>query len=298
MRIKNILFTSCLFVIFFLSAAEAEDSFTAKLKSLKWIAYAPTHFDPERVVYPSTLTIRKDLETLRQAGFNGIVTYGSKFTLSAVPFIAKEVGFEGCIMGVWDIEDRDEIANAIKAKEYVDGYCIGNEGYKSRYDFQRLKIAITYIKSLTAKPTTTAEQMDDYYYDDDLVSVSDWLFVNAHPIFYGIKESTKAVNWLMGKVRTLKKILDSKNCDKIIVIKESGFPTAGDEYCDEVKQEEFLNLMEKSSLTFVYFQAFDQPWRKVPFIEPYWGLFDSQRMPKRYIRKAMARHPTPLHTRE
>ena len=126
--------------------------------------------------------------------------------------------------------------------------------------------------------------MGDYYFNKELVDICDWIFVNAHPFFFNIKEPQKAVHWIKKSVNKLARVLETNNCKKVIVIKESGFPTAGQPHCSQERQEEFLTLMETTDLVFVYFQAFDQPWKQDGAVEPFWGLFDSQRQPKRYIR--------------
>ncbi|UCC94760.1 MAG: hypothetical protein JSW40_08105 [Candidatus Omnitrophota bacterium] len=274
--------TLSLFLI--IPPSEAKDRFWHKLKNLKWVDYAPTKFNPQKGVYPSSVSIKKDLEVLQKAGFNGIVTYGSERTLKHIPYLAKQVGFKGVIMGIWDINSLGEIKSALYAQKYVDGYCVGNEGYKYRYNFQQLNSTIRFIKCVTGKPTTTAEQIDNYYYDKNLVDISDWIFVNAHPYHQNIKKPKKAVRWVKEKVKRLERVLENKDCDKMIVVKELGLPAKGNEGCDEKIQGEFFTLMEKTNIPFVYFEAFDQPWKQHFSIEPHWGLFDCERQPKRYIR--------------
>jgi len=274
------------FVSFFcVSFSYSDDDIFSKLKTLEWIAYSPTHFNPKKDIYPNAEDIKLDLEVLRRKGFQGIVTYGSEHSLAQIPFIAKEVGFEGIIMGIWNIEDEKELSAAIAAVSYVDAYCLGNEGYRIRYDLATLKATINYIKSHTGKPVTTTEEIDDYYYDTDLVEVSDWIFPNAHPVFADIKTPKEAFWWLRNRVTTLRKRLRKKGYNKLIVIKESGFPTRGGRYYNQRNQDKFLKLLESSQLNFVYFEAFDQPWKNhLPF-EPYWGLFKFNRAPKLYIKR-------------
>jgi len=274
------------FISFFcLNFVYSDEDVFSKLKTLEWIAYSPTQFNPKKDIYPSTKDIRLDLEALRKRGFQGIVTYGSERSLANIPFIAKEVGFEGVIMGIWSIEDEKELVAAVDAASYVDAYCVGNEGYRIRYDLATLKKTIEYIKNNTGKPVTTTEEIDDYYYDTNLVEVSDWIFPNAHPVFADVKTPKKAFLWLRSRVTTLQKRLSKKGYNKLIVIKESGFPTRGGRYYSQRNQNKFLKLLEKSELNFVYFEAFDQVWKNhLPF-EPYWGLFKYNRKPKLYVKR-------------
>lgn len=89
------------------------DEFVRKIDSLKWITYAPTNFNPLKKIYPSGESIAQDLKLLFDAGFNAVITYGSQETLADIPRIAREAGFQGVIMGIWDFKDQKELDNAI-----------------------------------------------------------------------------------------------------------------------------------------------------------------------------------------
>jgi len=262
-----------------LSFAQVSEEFRDKLVNLKWVAYAPTNFNPEKEIYPSENSLRQDLEVLFQAGFSGVATYGSNASLALVPQLAKETGFSGVIMGVWDFDNREEMDNAMLASEYVDGYCLGNEGLNSRYNADQVKEAIALIKELTGKPATTTEQVFDYYNDNVLV-IGDWIFPNIHPFLSSIREPDKCVNWI-GKNYA---ILQKHNKDgRPILFKEAGFPTAGDRAANEANQRDFFLGLEKTDIPFVYFEAFDQPWKRTLSVEPHWGMFKSNRRPKKFI---------------
>jgi exo-beta-1,3-glucanase (GH17 family) len=288
MQFKKIAVISLLF-LWLLPCVNAQDNFWYKLKNLRWIGYAPTGFNPQSNRYPSEDSIRQDLQVLLNAGFTGIVTYGSESSLRHIPRIAKDLGFKGVIMGIWDIRDWKEICSALSAQEHVDGYCVGNEGYKSRYHFYELKETVDFVRSVTGKPTTTTEQLCDYYSDRRLLEISDWVFVNIHPYFHGLREPAQAVVWIKEKVKKLATFVVNEGHAKVVVIKESGFPTNGDYCCNQKSQQEFLNLMEESGLVFIYFEAFDQVWKNHLCIEPHWGLFDCSRRPKQYIRTRIER---------
>lgn len=51
--------------------------FKGFLHDIRWVAYAPTNFNPGTGLQPDTASIRRDLETLTLAGFTGLVTYSS-----------------------------------------------------------------------------------------------------------------------------------------------------------------------------------------------------------------------------
>jgi len=258
------------------------DEFKAKLTTLKWVAYSPTNYDPTANVYPTEDSLRGDLQTLYDYGFRAIVTYGSKSTLAQIPRLAAETGFCGVIMGIWDLADIDEIMNAVAAGEYVDGYCVGNEGLNIRYDLDTLKKTIEEIKETTGRPATTTEEINDYYNVSlNLISVGDWIFPNIHPFLSRVRDPRKAVVWLGKHHQLLKK---QAGVGRIIIFKEAGFPTQGASGATESNQREFFLNLEKTDIPFVYFEAFDQPWKTGSALEPHWGLFNQHRRPKKYIR--------------
>jgi len=64
----------------------------------------------------------------------------------------------------------------------VDAYCVGNEGYKSRYPPKLLRKKIKVIRKRTGKLVTTTEEIEDYYFKKDLAKISDFILCNAHPV--------------------------------------------------------------------------------------------------------------------
>jgi len=258
---------------------ESGVDFKQKLKTLKWVAYAPSDFNPLKNHYPSEDSIREDLALLREYGFEGIVTYGSNRILGEIPRIAREEGFKGVIMGIWSIDNREETMNAVAAAKYVDGYCVGNEGLNSSYNLDSLTQAMSEMKESTGKPVATTEQIYDYS-DDSILALGDWVFPNIHPFLSGVKDPKEAVAWIEKKYKSLQ-----NRCPegRIILIKEAGVPTAGADKATESNQKDFFDILEKTDMFFVYFEAFDQNWKRHLPVEPYWGLFDDQRKPKKYI---------------
>ncbi|MDD5432025.1 MAG: hypothetical protein PHO70_03450 [Candidatus Omnitrophica bacterium] len=274
-----LLFLLVLFYSFGLAFSGIPEEFKDKINNLKWVAYTPTNFDPNRNSFPSEESIIADLNVLYKYGFRGIVTYGSDGILAQIPRLAKEAGFEGVIMGIWDIDEREEIMSAVLARDYVDGYCVGNEGLNFRYDLETLNNSIAEIKELTEKPVTTTEHLTDYS-NDQVYNLGDWVFPNCHPFLSNVKEPKKAVAWIEKYFNRLNKHCQS---DRVVIFKEVGFPTQGDHKASEAKQNEFFKAMEDMNVTFVYFEAFDQFWKNDTSVEPHWGLFTSKRRPKKFI---------------
>jgi len=265
-----------------------------KFATLCWVAYSPTHFDPDQGIYPSETEIREDLRVLHSAGFRGLTTYGAELVLQHVPRIARDLGFEGVIMGVWSPVSAEELTNAKQAAAYVDGYSIGNEGlFFGRYDFDTLKAAMDDVRATTQKPVATADVMSSYFDNADLRSLGDWIFPTAHPYWNGNKVPQAAATWTEQQFIALSELYIAT--PRLIVFKEVGLPTAGDPEVSEAGQAEYYRLLRATNVKFFYFEAFDQSWKTSQPVEPYWGVFRSDRSPKPVVdhicAKALLRLP-------
>jgi exo-beta-1,3-glucanase (GH17 family) len=276
--------------------------FQKLLKTLQWVDYAPTHFDPTSGIFPKISVIKQDLALLRQHGFNGIVTYGSDKVLGQIPKIAKSLGYRGVIMGIWlstadgalTLTAQEELKNAViacrEAGDIVIGYVVGNEGLGSRYTKDLLVKVMDDLRKKTNRRVTTAEQIENYFRDRSLITLGDWIFPIAHPYWHRQFQPKQAVDWLVRQVNDLKAMPEAKG--RFVMLRETGFPTgreAGlptfawerDVELNEDLQAEYFEALRRSTVTFVYFEAFDQPWKNWQSVEPFWGLFDRDRRPKK-----------------
>ena len=259
------------------TSTEAGEELETKLSTLCWVAYAPTHFNPDAGLFPSESEVREDLRVLYAAGVRGLVTYGSDNIGGEIPRITREAGFQGMIMGIWSPTSDEELNNARQAVEYIDGYVVGNEGLDKLYDYDTLKNAMDDLRKATSKPVATTEEIDDYYQDPRLRELGDWLFPNVHPYWHGKKEPSQAVQWTVEQFQRLSEY------GKAISFKEVGLPTGGDPEVSEARQAEYYRLLHNTSVHFVYFEAFDGPWKTWAPVEPYWGLFRSDRSAKEVV---------------
>lgn len=259
----------------------ATELLETKLTSLCWVAYAPTNFNPDLEVRPDSASVSADLQVLHQAGFEGIVTYGGDIVedITTLPAIAESLGFKGIILGIWDPTSDAEVAKVVEAgrSEIVLGFCAGNEGLNRRYDLQALSETIEAVRAETSKPATTTEELEDYQ-SAELLNLGDWVFANAHPYWHGIKQPDSAVMWTVQKYG----VLESKT-EKLLVFKEVGLPTSGDPHVNEQGQAAYYKMLKDTDVRFIYFEAFDQPWKTHAPVEPYWGLFRSDRSPKKVV---------------
>src|SRR5262249_2574962 len=79
-----------------------------------WIDYAPS-YDSTTDPYnskPSDAHITADLNALYNEGWRGLVTYTILGTYGDIPKIAKSVGFQWVIAGVYDPNNPTEVADA------------------------------------------------------------------------------------------------------------------------------------------------------------------------------------------
>jgi len=275
----------------------AEQHLADLFTRLCWIAYSPTNFDPTTtpIRWPSEDDVHEDLRVLRNAGFNGLVTYSSNYTSQGtpdqtldIPRLAQEAGFEGMIVGAWDPTDENELRVAEQASQYpvVVGYSVGNEGLDVRYDLETLVSAMERLRRTTGKPVSTTEQVHDYYENSPLWTIADWIFPNAHPYFAGYRDPQEAVEWTEKAFETLDSV-----SNKPLIFKEVGLPSGGDFDLNESRQAQYYQLLRETSVTYVVFEAFDAPWKHLgrpksdgtypwPDPEPHWGIFTSDRTPK------------------
>lgn len=274
-----------------------QQRFTDSLSQLCWVAYSPTHYDPSAspIQWPSEDDVRQDFRVLRQAGFDGLVTYSSALRSQTNPgrildvaALAQEAGFEQMIVGVSDPASEQELRAAEQAGRYplVLGYSVGNEGLDERYDLETLTGAMQRLRQVTGKPVTTTEQAGDYAENSPLWTISDWIFPNVHPYFSHIREPEEAVSW-SGKIFATMDGLTNK----AVVFKEVGLPSGGDVDVSEDRQALYYRLMRETDVWYVVFEAFDAPWKHLglpnpdgtysqPDPEPHWGIFTSDRRPK------------------
>ena len=256
-------------------------------ETLKWCAYAPTNFDPEHGVYPSEASIREDLRVAKiNQGCEGVIFYGSDNTLGQIPRIARELGYKGVIMGVWNPKSQEEIQNAIAAARYVNGYSVGNEGltfpysYGLAYTKDELLAAIKRLKDATRKAVTTTEPLFAYIQHPEYLDIGDWVFSNAHPYFANHTNPADAVAWTVEQYRALRKARPYR----FVFFKETGLPTCGDARVNETKQSEFWRLLWETEVRFAFFELYDQPWKAAHgAVEGCWGTARNNRTPKQVL---------------
>jgi exo-beta-1,3-glucanase (GH17 family) len=281
---------SCLLVVILITVSgHAQDPAPTNLKSLieghRWISYAPTNYFPAESppVLPSEDSVRADLQTIRAAGFTGLITYSAQ--VESAPGIAEHLGFEAMLLGVWNPFSAREKAQAIRAvkkhKHLIAGLIVGNEGLLTgRYNIETLCRAMRDIQAATGKPVSTTEPVDWLLSEPQLAACSSFLTANAHPYFSNQKTPAQAVQWTVEAWDAVR----SKYPDKPVLFKEVGLPSAGDDGLSEESQKEYYVALAKTPVVFSYFEAFDAtPRFKEGLIEQSWGLWRSDRRPKAVV---------------
>jgi len=253
------------------------------------ICYQPRNFDYTiGAPLPSISQIRADLRLLRSQGFRDLVTYSSCGSMGKIPELARSEGFDGTlIMGLWNPNSPEELQNAIAQSRHVNLFCVGNEGLGIRYNKEMIEKSMHQLRQATGVPVTTSEPVQQYLegpHQSWLLENSDLLLPIAHPFWSDITEPKTAVQWILGRHDYLAGI-----SNKLIILKECGFPSGGTEACHEHHQALFFRALGQTNLNFFYFEGFDQPGKRVgranPEIEAHWGVNRSDGTPKQVIRE-------------
>jgi len=292
----------------FVSGASVDE-----IKGHRWITYDPLGdldlIHDERLDLSSSKVepIRKELSWIRQAGFDGIITFSSKGGMRLIPQLAKEQGLS-VIMGVWNPRDTEEIIAAISQSSYVDAYCVGHDGWaERRYSFDELANAIGYVRFHTWRPVTTTERLDFYFAHSELLSIGDWIFPDAHvSIKEGIniyradaqRDTRQVIEW--SKLIAARPEREGKP----ILLKMIAYPVNGISNASLQEQSSFfISLFEirrdvmselPADVSVSIHSAFDIPWKTGwPFYEweRYTGLLDRDGTPRPAAREIVMRSP-------
>jgi exo-beta-1,3-glucanase (GH17 family) len=260
-----------------------------------WIIYEPITSYPGQQV--GEAQIRKELQMLYDRGFRGLVTYAFDNGREEIPRIAKEVGFQQVIAGLWAVQDYQvEKANLTPARlQYIDGLVVGNEvRLRNDYSLDELRRRVNEIKALSGKPTTTADAWHLYTpnHEPALMQIGDWVFPNLHPFYErGWSEAhmspEKGFEFLSNVLRD--HFSAAKTGAKLVALHESWWPSAQDGAIGDptyrgsgtpAHQKRYFELLAQSGVVFVYGEAFDQSWKgnegDVPAMGRFgthWGLW-------------------------
>ena len=183
------------------------------------------------------------------------------------------MGFRAVIVGVWDISNREEIANAIAAwrrhPDLVVGISLGNEiVFGKRGTFESIRRVLEAVRAEAGGALLTTSEPFHLFYDGEAAPVLaqiDFMLVNVHPVFqpwFAQAPSENAAQFVVNVVDRLAQIY----CGPILV-KETGEPTApAAAGYSPPRQADFYRILRNvfastPTRAFAYFAAFDAPWR-------------------------------------
>ena len=270
----------------------------------RFIAYQPTELKMfnGRSTRASRASIADDLRVLRPT-FDGLITYGSHSGGEFVADVAASLKYKAVIVGIWNIRDSQEVANAVAAwrrnPELVVGVSFGNEAVLGkREDYVSLAALLKNFRATyPGLPVATTEPF--HLWTDNgsspVLKQMDFMLANVHPIFqpwFKEKGDDVAAQFVVNVGRDLM----AKFCGPVL-IKETGIPTAPAEKGFNAKRQASfykelqLRLPPTRKLAFAYFSAFDAPWRVTDAHptggihpeEAHFGLYSEDRKPKQVI---------------
>jgi class 3 adenylate cyclase/exo-beta-1,3-glucanase (GH17 family) len=262
------------------------------LRGQCWVGYDPSTFDPLVCPKPALASIQADLESIRAAGFTGVVTFCSRGTLAEIPSLAKGLGL-AVIMGVWDASDPHEVELAIERANSVDAYCVGHNGLRDdRYLFEDVEAAMREIREQTEKPVSTSEEVRFYRENQNLAALGDWLFPDIHlslqaklnaGLYPEVEHRVEQSLALAREVATF-----GQRYRRPLALKLLVFPWKGAQGVSlELQRSFFAQALDRLSspevglnvpTAYVAHSAFDAPWKqRVPFHpwDPYTGLLEA-----------------------
>jgi exo-beta-1,3-glucanase (GH17 family) len=245
----------------------------------RFVAYQPTSLQVVggRLTQADDASIRADLETLRPH-FDSLITYGASNGAERIPEIAQSLGYRAVIVGVWEPDRAEEIANALAAArrfpDLVVGLSLGNEMVLGkRADWTALAAFVEETRRQAPDlPLTVTEPFAQFLDEPAAAGVlaqADFMLVNIHPVFEPWFRDAKAPHWADFVARVADR-LAGVYCGPILV-KETGVPTGPPSLgYSEAMQRDFYRALEGSlpptaRRAFAHFSAFDAPWRVADF---------------------------------
>ena len=192
-------------------------------------------------------TLRKQLQFLYNKGFRGVSTYTLKGNMKDVPKIAKGIGFQKVIVGLWD--PPREIAVIADVKDSIDGVMVGNEGLLRStlkppvppyWTLAQLQGWVNDVRrGYPTKLVTTSDAWTMYFpnpgnpYGSAPMRVGDFLFPNLHafwdnnPAGNGLFSANPNLGAEFVRLNVNKWFLDRSRNPKprVVVLHESWWPS-------------------------------------------------------------------------
>jgi exo-beta-1,3-glucanase (GH17 family) len=262
----------------------------------KWIAYEPSNWNPSRLWSLDLESVRAELFWIKQAGFDGVITFTSRGDFAEIPRLAKEQGL-AVIMGIWDPQNYDETGAAISQRQFVDAYCVGHDGWPYRYSYEVLVKTIGHVRFRTGRPVSTTQRINYYLNDKRFLSLGDWLFPDTLLPLMDKDSYGYTVNVQRDVATTIElanKLDQINQGGKPILLKMVGYPARIDDYdvSDNAQTKFFIALGNaqkdvgtslSTNISISMYSAFDMSWKHGPPFydwESQTGLFERDGKPR------------------
>ena len=286
------------------------------LRNNQFVTYTPGDgWDPQDDVSPEQLTA--ELTLLRATGLDGVITYSMTNGLDMVPHVAKSVGFAYVIVGLenpaadWNLIDATNLP-------LIDGILVGNEGIcrglgvcgsgTPNWTLSQLRAWIIAARQdWPGKLVLTSEIWNLYHpqspsYQADLLTseAGDLVFPNMLPAWDQSAHVEFCPQVGVEFIQNVTADIDDQTALPIVLHEAwwpseptgntcgglVGCPGAPNGY-SQAAQSRFFALLEDSAVSFVWGEAFDQPWKVEgnnaacgAALGPHWGLWKNDHTPK------------------
>jgi exo-beta-1,3-glucanase (GH17 family) len=183
------------------------------------------------------------------------------------------------------------------ARQYADIVIAVNVGNEALVDWNdhmvTLPSVINYVRQVKKsieQPVTVADNYVWWIRDGaPLAAEVDFIGVHTYPMW-----ENKTID--QGLAYTIKNVEDVHKAlpDKPVVILEGGWATTASEFSEQANEanqaryyREVAQWAKETNTTFMFFEAFDEPWKGNPDnpdgAEKHWGLFKVDRTPKQVM---------------
>ncbi|KAJ2847737.1 glycoside hydrolase 3 protein, partial [Coemansia erecta] len=182
-----------------------------------------------------------------------------------------------------DLNELIRLAGVFDFSKQVDAVVVGSEAiYRGEQTAEQLAAKVLKVKSELAKlglqsiPVTSSETWPSYY--QPLIDAVDFVNMHGFPFWEGV--SIDAANDKMfDHIHDLQAAAKGKR----VVVGETGWPTAGDNYGPAATSvenaqkymQQFICRANQENIDYFWFSAFDQSWastNNASNVEGHWGI--------------------------
>lgn len=198
------------------------------------------------------------------------------------------------------ISNAAEVARGVAlARQYSDTVIAVNVGNEALVDWNdhmvTLSSVIDYVRQVKKSIEQPVTVADNYawwiHHGAPLAAELDFIGVHTYPAWEN-KTIEQGLDYTIQNIEDVHKALPGK----AIVILEGGWATTASEFSEQANEanqaryyREVASWAKETNTTFMFFEAFDEPWKGNPDnaagAEKHWGLFKVDRTPKQVMRK-------------